>query len=372
MKASLKIARFAGIPLRLHWSFFLLLGALLALSWSGGAFSAVFLVWNALFVGSLFACVVMHEYGHALTARRYGIQTQDILLTPIGGIARLRGMPANPLHELAISIAGPLVNVAIVSLLAFPVWYFFSPELAAILGSFTNNALEVEDKLSAVLRYWLPILLFLNILLAVFNLLPAFPMDGGRILRALLALRMPRLKATRIASRIGQLAGFVFILIGFKIGHWGLMLIGSFVIITAGKEYRDLYRYERLREQTAARLMQPSLFHLSVNDTLADARALLQQTQRDSLPVFDEQGLAIGQFTLPRGTQIAKPEEEKEEKIHRHLRPWTARLLPDDNLLTALQKLQQSRKTSLPVFEGNTLLGMLSKKQIMEWLKQKP
>ncbi len=368
MKTSLQIARFGGIPLRLHWTFGLLLPAAFALSRAEEGFSWILMLWNALFIGSLFACVVMHEYGHALMARHYGIGTQDILLTPIGGIARLQGLPSKPAHELAIAIAGPLVNVVIVALLAVPVWYFFTPEFHSITDSFFSKAPEVENRLSAVLRYWPPALLVFNIVLALFNLLPAFPMDGGRILRALLNLRTTRLRATRIASRIGQLAGLSFILIGFKIGHWGLIFIGTFVIITAAKEYRDLYEYERLRSETAGNLMKPSLFHLSVNNTLAEARALLRQTQTDSLPVLNDEGLAIGQF---KWQQIPEEAEAQNTPLNNYLLPWPGRLLPEDNLLTALQKLHRTRSESLPVFQGNTLLGLLSKKDVSEWMKKK-
>ena len=368
MKTSLRIARFGGIPLHLHWTFGLLFPAVFVLSFGEEGFSGVMLLWNALFIGSLFACVVMHEYGHALMARHYGIGTQDILLTPIGGIARLQGLPSKPAHELAIAIAGPLVNVVIVALLAAPVLYFFAPELSAITRSFFGHALEVEDRLSTVLRYWLPALLLLNIVLALFNLLPAFPMDGGRILRALLNLRMTRLRATRIASRIGQLAGLSFILIGFKSSHWGLLFIGAFVLITASREYRDLYEYERLRSETAGNLMKPSLFHLSVNNTLAEARALLRQLQSDSLPVLNDEGLAIGQFKLQ---EIPEELEAPNARLHNYLRPWPGRLLPEDNLLTALQKLHRTRSESLPVFRGNTLVGLLSKKDVSEWMRKK-
>ncbi len=351
---------FAGIPLRLHWTFSFMLLLIFFLSWDEG-FSPVLFTWNLLFVGSLFTCVVLHEYGHALTARRYGIATRDIILTPIGGIARLEGMPANPLHELAIAFAGPLVNLFIAALLVFPAFYFFPTELSHLKSVFLTGELEVEEQLSIILRYWLPALLFLNLVLAGFNLLPAFPMDGGRILRALLSLRWSRLRATRIASRIGQVAGLLFAFLAYQFSHPGLAFIGVFIIITATREYRSLYRYENLKSQTAAPLVQPFPFGLSANDSLAQARNFLKQVELERLPVFDEKGTALGHFELKQ----SQMEDEENELLFKHISPWPARLSAEDNLLTAFQKMQSSRSNWLPVFDrNNALLGFLDKKKL--------
>ncbi len=360
--------KFAGIPLRLHWTFSLMVLLIFILSWEGG-FSWVLFTWNSLFIGSLFVCVILHEYGHALTARRYGITTRDIILTPIGGIARLEGMPSNPRHELVIAVAGPLVNIAIAGLLLFPTSYFFSPELNELKQVFLSGTLEVEDELSVILRYWMPALFLLNVVLATFNLLPAFPMDGGRILRALLAMRWGRLRATRLASRIGQGAGLLFVLIGYHSSHPGLIFIGIFIAFVATKEYKELYQYEHLRRQSIADIIQPVVFHLSVNDSPLKARAFLRQVQRKSLPVFDEQGTAIGQLSLKQLKILPEGEEAQKATIRPYLRPWPTRLFPEDSLLTALQKLHYSRSPWLPVFDGAVLIGVLSKGKIMEWLK---
>ncbi len=356
------LMKFAGIPLRLHWTFSFMLLLIFLLSWDE-VFSPVLFTWNLLFVGSLFTCVVLHEYGHALTARRYGITTRDIILTPIGGIARLEGMPANPLHELAIAFAGPLVNFLIAGLLLFPVFYFFPTELQHLKSAFFTGQLEVEEELSVILRYWLPALLFLNIGLATFNLMPAFPMDGGRILRALLSLRWSRLRATRIASRLGQFAGLVFLFTAYSLSHPGLFFIGIFIIITATQEYRSLYQYESLKSQTAARLVQPFPFCLSANDSLAQAYDFLKQVKHKRLPVLDEGGKVLGHFEL-KGEPA---EAEKGEPLFKHIRPWPARLFAEDDLLTAFQKMQSSRSNWLPVFDkDDMLLGFLDKKKLKE------
>lgn len=364
MKAHLNIAHFAGIPLRFHWTFALVLLLIFVLSWDG-AFSPVLFIWNLLFISSLFACVVLHEYGHALTAKRYGIKTQDILLTPIGGIARLKSMPSDPRQELLIALAGPLVNLLIAGLLLLPVLYFFPLEFKQIKSAFLSGALEVEDDLLHILRYWLPALLLLNLVLAGFNLLPAFPMDGGRILRALLSFKWNHLLATRIASRIGQIAGLAFIFIGYRSQHPGLIFIGAFVIFTAAQEYRNLYQYQLLSRQTTEQLMRPFVFCLSANDTLAHAKRFARQTQIAHLPVFQADGHTPGYFD-PKSSKKAKDEDS----VSQHITPWPQRLLTDDNLLTALHKLQSSRSKWLPVFKGQTLVGFLEKKKIAQLLKR--
>jgi Zn-dependent protease len=187
MRGSIKIAAVAGIGIYLHWTFavlmaWLLMGGLI----QGGAVSKMLL--PLVFMLSLFACVVLHELGHALTAKRCGIKTRDITLLPIGGIARLERIPEKPMQEFLVAIAGPIVNLIIAALL---------------LGVLAFQGGPLIPSAQAQLSYtdFLPRLLSVNLFLVAFNLLPAFPMDGGRILRALLAIRMGRRQATAICSQ---------------------------------------------------------------------------------------------------------------------------------------------------------------------------
>ena len=185
MPWSLKIARIAGIEVRIHITFFLLLAFLgSAYSRNGGA-SAAFS--GILFTCLVFGCVLLHEFGHAIAARRYGIRTPDITLLPIGGVARLDRMPDRPIQEVVVAIAGPLVNVAIAAVL----WIY--------LQVFSGGVSHVDPlgHFGASLPYQL---LAVNLGLAIFNLVPAFPMDGGRILRAVLAMRMDYARATAEGS----------------------------------------------------------------------------------------------------------------------------------------------------------------------------
>jgi Zn-dependent protease len=188
MRSSLKIASISGIEVRIHITF------LLFLAWIGFSYyeiaGASGATQGVLFILALFACVLLHEFGHAFAARAFGIQTPDITLLPIGGVARLSRIPDEPWQELAVAVAGPLVNVVIAAVLIFVVHQATPLDQ---LESIENPRIEILARLASV-----------NIVLVLFNLIPAFPMDGGRVLRAILAMAMPYSRATWIAARIGQ------------------------------------------------------------------------------------------------------------------------------------------------------------------------
>lgn len=212
MGRSLHLGTFSGIPVFLHWTFLLLLGfvAVSRLVVSGSVPVALS---GALFVALIFACVVLHEFGHALAARRFGIGTRDVTLLPIGGIARLDRMPRDPRQELWVALAGPAVNLGIAGLLG--IW---------LAADITGGSLAAR-------------LLSVNLALVAFNMLPAFPMDGGRVLRALLARRAGHARATEVAAKIGRGMAVVFGLAGLL---WNpmLILIALFVWFGAGEEVR--------------------------------------------------------------------------------------------------------------------------------------
>lgn len=214
MKWSARLGRVAGIDVRLHASFALICAWIGWLAWRdtqslGGVMNGLALVLL------LFACVLMHEYGHALTAQRFGIGTRHITLLPIGGVALLERIPDRPLQEVAIALAGPAVNVVIAGLLWLVVPVAGNGTLAGILQT----------------------LISANLLLAGFNLLPAFPMDGGRVLRALLALRFGRVRATRYAAWVGRMMAVGFAVYGGR-SNPILILIAGFVWFAAGAESR--------------------------------------------------------------------------------------------------------------------------------------
>ncbi|RYD40890.1 MAG: site-2 protease family protein, partial [Verrucomicrobiaceae bacterium] len=226
MKWSVRLGRFFGIDVFLHFTF------LLFFAWLGyGAYvrsghNMVETLHTIALLAGVFTCVILHEYGHALTARRFGVGTHDITLLPIGGVARLERMPANPRQELLVAIAGPAVNLAIILLIL--AWLiirgepFFQSHTAVVPGTFLRA------------------LLFFNGMMICFNLLPAFPMDGGRVLRALLAMRMPYAKATRAAATVGQGMAVLFALYGLmNPEHYMILFIALFVWIGASNEAED-------------------------------------------------------------------------------------------------------------------------------------
>jgi Zn-dependent protease len=220
MRWSLNIGSLFGIRLELHVTFLLFVGWIAVNQGllTGDALQAAEAVVLLLLV---FGCVVLHELGHALAARRYGIATRDIVLLPIGGVARLERMPEQPRQEILVAVAGPAVNVAIAAL------------LYALM-----KAVEHPTDLAELLRGGvLETLLLVNVVMVVFNLVPAFPMDGGRVLRALLALRLPYMQATRIASAVGQGAALLLGVVGlFYLQNWTLAFIALFVFLAAGEE----------------------------------------------------------------------------------------------------------------------------------------
>lgn len=235
MKWSYRLARVAGIDVRIHITFLLLPLWFGYQGWlRGGATAAL---QGSVFILALFFCVLLHEFGHALAGRRCGIRTRDITLLPIGGVARMENIPEKPSQELGIAVAGPAVNVAIGTLLALA--------LAA-----TGGVLSGPE---SGLRLTMHELLFVNVALVVFNLIPAFPMDGGRVLRALLAMGVGHLRATLIAARLGQGIAVLFAVAGF-FGNPMLVLIAMFVFSGAQQELRYAQQrqaFESMRREAA-------------------------------------------------------------------------------------------------------------------------
>ena len=281
MRASWTIARVGGVAIRVHATFLLLLlwfgiAAGLQTQSLGGA------VHGVLFVCIVFACVVLHELGHAFVARRYGIGTRDITLLPIGGMARLTDMPREPRAEIAIALAGPAVNFAI----ALAIWLLLPGE-------------DVADRLqSAAAGGDVPLavsVLLVNLSLGIFNLLPAFPMDGGRVLRALLALRLPVVRATRIAARVGQAVAVVFVALGL-LGNPLLALIGVFIWFGAALEVTDAQMRDVLAGVPVDSALITEFRTLSTDDTLDTAATLTVRSTQADFPVL-RAGVPVGALT---------------------------------------------------------------------------
>ena len=272
MKWSVKLGSFAGIRVYVHWTFVLLLGwILLSHVGQGHAWTEA---WRSVgFIIALFGCVLLHEFGHALTAKHFGIRTRDITLLPIGGIARLERLPENPRHELWVTLAGPAVNVAIAGM------------LFAILGlaSHVNELLQVRLLEG---NFWVQ-LMWVNIFIGAFNLLPAFPMDGGRVLRALLSMRLGRAKATRVAASIGQAMAILFGIVGF-FGNPMLIFIAIFVYLGAEAEAQAIETTSFVGGLHVRDAMMTRFRALAAEDSLETAtRELLAGSQQDFPVVAD-------------------------------------------------------------------------------------
>jgi Zn-dependent protease/CBS domain-containing protein len=273
------LGRLLGSELRVHATFFLLLAWVAVAAWmESGAAAAME---NTLFVVALFGCVVAHEYGHALMARRFGIRTPDITLLPIGGMARMERIPEHPPQEIAVALAGPAVNVVIWAVL-------IALGASTDLESLTDpaNPQEFLGRLAAV-----------NLFLALFNLIPAFPMDGGRVLRALLAFGTDRVKATRIAATAGQITAFLFGFLGLASGNLILLLIALFVFVAAQAEAREVESRDMAASLKLRDAMITSFESLSPADPIHMAAQTLIRTTQHEFPVLDGDGRLAGFLT---------------------------------------------------------------------------
>jgi Zn-dependent protease/predicted transcriptional regulator len=274
MKWSINAGKIFGIQIRIHLTFFLLLLFVLwAVSAEKGLSAGII---SALFICAVFACVVIHEVGHILIARRYGKEPKSITLLPIGGVAAIEEMPKNPAQEIAVALIGPLINLVIAGILF----------LAA--GAHTNLSFPELHFPSG--RAFVDGLISVNIILAVFNLIPAFPMDGGRVLRSLFALKMDYVRATSLAAGIGQaIAGF-FIFFGIFANFW-LIIIGIFLYLGAGSEKQQVILQTLLASVPVNEAMTTEFISLKPNDSLAAALEHFHHGSQQDFPVIGDFGI---------------------------------------------------------------------------------
>ncbi|MFT5301875.1 MAG: Zn-dependent protease, partial [Mariniblastus sp.] len=271
MRWSWKICEFRGIGVFMHATFLILIAFIVLSHWSAGNSLGKTLE-GVGFILALFGCVVLHEFGHALMAAHYGIKTRDITLLPIGGVARLERMPDEPLQELWVALAGPAVNVVIAA--ALFAWLQFT------------DAFTPLEQLSMTSGPFLERLMVVNVTLVVFNMLPAFPMDGGRVLRALLATRLEYARATQIAAHIGQAMALVFAMLGFFTNPF-LMFIALFVWIGAAQEASLATMKAALGGIPVRRAMMTEYHSLRITDSLQRAIDLTLASPQKDFPVSD-------------------------------------------------------------------------------------
>lgn len=350
MKWSWKLGEFAGIAVYVHATFLLLVG------WIGLAnFAASQSLRAAIgamaFILALFVCVVLHEYGHALTARRYGIKTRDITLLPIGGLARLERLPEKPEQELWVALAGPAVNVVIAAVIG--VWLL-------ITGSEGSLA-----QMSVAGGGFLERLFAVNLFLVAFNMLPAFPMDGGRVLRALLGRKMDHARATNIAASLGQGMAFLFGFVGLFYNPF-LIFIALFVWIGAQQEASAV----QLKSATAGVPVSAAMItHFEVlraEQTLEDAVTAILRGSQSDFPVIGR-GELVGVLTKT-DLAAALAKHDRSHAVATVMRTDFQVARADENLDVASQRLAECQCHTMPVVSNGHLVGLLTTENLGEYL----
>ncbi|MBL9093500.1 MAG: site-2 protease family protein [Planctomycetaceae bacterium] len=350
MKWSWKIGEWQGIAVHVHATFLILLGFVALSHWSQGHSLAATLEGVGLIL-AIFGCVVLHEFGHALTAARFGIKTRDITLLPIGGVARLERIPSDPRQELWVALAGPTVNVVI----AFCLFTWL--ELTA---SYTPL-----DQMTATGGSFAQRLLIVNVFLVLFNLLPAFPMDGGRILRAILATRMEYAKATQIAASVGQAMALLFAFAGI-FGNPFLLFIAFFVWIGAAQESGMVQLKSSLGGIPVAMAMLTDFRTLAPDDSIRRAVELILDGSQHDFPVV-ENGRVVG--VLTRTDILASlAERGRDATIASIARKDFVAVDAAEMLATAFEKTQESACPTLPVLRDGSLVGLLTMENVGEFV----
>lgn len=361
VKWSYRIANIAGIEVRIHATFLLLLAFYGADAYSqSGSAEAVKTV---SFILLLFLCVVLHEFGHAFAARAFGIRTPDITLLPIGGVARLERMPSNPWQELVIAVAGPAVNVVIVCLLALV--------LGGIPGpSAFENAPPARELL-------LIGLFFVNIMLIVFNMIPAFPMDGGRVLRALLAMKLPHANATLVAARVGQGIAILFalsVLSPWRIpvlslflgqGNPMLLFIAAFVFMGAQQELAYARMRTAARALNVGQVMITRFFTLPDSLRVGDIPAELRGHEQPFLPMVDR--LMHFRGMANREQLLRAVKELPADALAHSLSRDVPALQSENTLESALDTMQKVSEPVLPVTNpSGQIIGLVTLRQLTD------
>jgi Zn-dependent protease/predicted transcriptional regulator len=351
MSWSWRIGRIAGIDVYVHFTFLILL------AWIGIThYLDNHEVWEAVvgvgFILALFGIVVLHELGHALAARHYGIPTRDITLLPIGGVARLERIPEDPKQELVVAVAGPAVNVVMAA--------------AIYMGTRLGSGLADVSDTARVGGPFLSQMFLVNVALVVFNVLPAFPMDGGRVLRALLAMRMDYVRATQIAAGIGQAMAVLFAFFGLFGPNPLLVFIALFVWLGASQEASMVQMRSALTGIPVMRAMITDFRTLGPDDPLSRAIEYVIAGFQQDFPVVDGDRL-VGILTkndFATGLAQHGPESRVGESMQREF----VSVGPREMLQGAFAKLQDCECHTLPVVQDGRLLGLVTADNLAEVL----
>jgi Zn-dependent protease len=344
---SFKLLTLFGIRVEVHVTFLLLVGGLALLQ---SRTTPIWLTVSELLL--LFTCVLLHELGHALAARRYGIQTREIILLPIGGVARLERMPEKPMQEVVVALAGPGVNLILATALG---------ALLAARGVSAEQALQSADK--GLLEF----LFLANVAMLLFNMIPAFPMDGGRVLRALLAMTMPFVRATRIAAQVGQGFAVLFAVAAlFLLRSPVLLFVALFVFMAAGEERAMVQTRASLSGVPVSAAMVTAFMSLETRHDLQHAVDLMLAGDQQDFPVL-EGGRYLGMLGRT-GLVQALQKEGPSAPVGRVVRLDVEPLEASWPLERALQVMRAGRHSAMPVVMRGQLVGLLTLENVSELL----
>ena len=348
MPWSLTVGRFGGTAVKIHITFLLFLVWIAASAWARGGLSAA--LDSTLFILLLFLCVVLHEFGHILAARRYGIKSPEVTLLPIGGVASMQRLPSDPRQELVVALAGPAVNLVIGLALALVLGSVRPDQLADI----DNPHLSLVGRLAAA-----------NIFLVVFNLIPAFPMDGGRVLHALLAMRLGGVLATEIAAKIGQAFALGLGFLGL-FGNPLLLFIAIFVYMAAAGEAQMSAARQTLKGLTVADAMETRFTPISIDASLGQAVDALLATAQHEFPVIDAFHKPAGLLTR-EDILAAVRSHSGEEPAGAFMRAGVDSVRPGAPVESVFERLQDPKAPALYVTDPDgAIIGLLTREALAE------
>ena len=348
MPWSITVGRFGGTAVKIHITFVLFLVWIAGSAWARDGIGAA--LDSTVFIVLLFLCVVLHEFGHILAARRYGIQASEVTLLPIGGVASLQSLPKDPRQELVVALAGPAVNL-VIGLALLLAWGSLGPrELADI----DNPHLSLVARLAGA-----------NLFLALFNLIPAFPMDGGRVLHALLAMRVGGALATEIAAKIGQAFAIGLGFLGL-FGNPLLLFIAIFVYMAAAAEAQMSAAQQALRGLTVGEAMETRFTPISIDATLGQAVDALLATAQHEFPVVDAFRKPVGLLTR-EDILAAVRKHGGEEPASAGMRVGVDSVRPAAPVESVFERLQDPRAAALYVTDADgAIVGLLTRQALAE------
>ncbi len=351
MKYSLQLGRPFGIKISIHWTFLLLIIWIVAVNVNQGANTSQIL-WSVFFILVLFVCVTLHELGHSLAARKYDIETKSITLLPIGGMANIEGMPEKPKQELVVTLSGLAVNVVIAGIL----WVIISTVPAY---SFDIDLTTINSK------NFLVMLMYVNLFIVAFNLIPAFPMDGGRVLRAALSFRYDKVKATKYSMIAGQVFGAFFAIVGLFINPF-LFIIGVFVFLGAQFEYKQVKYRSLLFDYKARDIIMEDYSILDPDDDLKKAVDILLNTRQTGFLVKKEEefvGLLLKDHIIDGLSKYGE-----EGKVSDAMQKDYKRIDANTLLRDIFQSMQKEKTDMFPVFENEKLIGVIDQENVHEFI----